>query len=148
MNTEQTSTRSAPRLALLIDAENTYHAHAMQIMSRVFAMGRPTVLRAYGDWMTTQLLPWKKVVQKFAIRPVPQFHHRKGKNASDAVLIMDTMELLHAGNVEGICIASSDSDFTSLAARIREAGLLAYGFGRRDTVPTFAAACDVFVFLD
>lgn len=148
MNTEATSIRSAPRLALLIDAENTYPAHATQIVSRVFAMGRPTVLRAYGDWMTTQLLPWKKLMQQFAIRPVQQFHHRKGKNASDTVLIMDTMDLLHARHVEGICIASSDSDFTSLATRIREAGLLAYGFGRRDTVPAFAAACDGFVYLD
>ena len=139
---------SSTRLAVLIDAENTSPSHAPSLISRVAKFGRPTVRRAYGDWTTAQLTPWKKVLSPLAIRPQQQFRHLKGKNTSDSALIMDAMDLIHWGCVEGICIVSSDSDYVGLAVRIQEAGLLAYGFGLKVTHPSFVAACTDFVFFD
>lgn len=134
---------------MLIDAENAHAAQAASLMKRITEQhGKPTVRRAYGDWTTTQLAPWKKVLHTLAIRPCQQFRYSKGKNAADCALIMDAMDLLHARSVDGFCIVSSDSDFTGLAGRIQEAGQVVYGFGQRETVPAFVAACDAFVFLD
>lgn len=137
-----------PRLAVLIDAENAHASQVPQLMRLVAEQGKPTVRRAYGDWTTTQLAPWKRVLHTMAIRPCQQFRYTKGKNATDAALIMDAMEILQARSVEGICIVSSDSDYTGLAGRIQEAGMAVYGFGQRSTAAAFVAACDEFVFLD
>lgn len=143
------STAPRPRLAVLIDAENAHASQAEALMKLIAEQhGKPTVRRAYGDWTTAQLGPWKKVLHTLAIRPCQQFRYSKGKNASDSALIMDAMDLLHAGSVDGFCIVSSDSDYTGLAGRIQEAGLAVYGFGRRETVQAFVAACDAFVFVD
>jgi uncharacterized LabA/DUF88 family protein len=139
---------SRPRLALLIDAENARAAQLPQVLAYIAGYGKPTVRRAYGNWMTPQLTPWKKVMQSLGIRPCQQFQHTKGKNASDIALVMDAMDLLHQRNVDGFCIVSSDSDYTGLATRIQEAGLPVHGFGQRGTSPTFVAACETFVFLD
>jgi hypothetical protein len=137
-----------PHLAVLIDAENASASHAEALMARVHELGKPTVRWAYGDWTTPQLTPWKRVLSPLGIRPQQQFHHVKGKNTTDSALIMDAMELLHGGRVQGICIVSSDSDFIGLAARIQEAGVAVYGFGVKGTVQGFVRACDEFVFLD
>ena len=139
---------SRPRLGLLIDAENSHAAHLSKVMEHANAYGRPTVLRAYGNWMTPQLTAWKKVMQQHGIQPCQVFQHMKGKNASDSAMVMDMIQLLHARAVDGVCIMSSDGDFTGPAMRLREANLRVYGFGRRETVHTFVAACDVFVYLD
>lgn len=136
------------RLAVLIDAENAHAAHTTRLMNRIAAYGRPTVRRAYGDWTTPQLAPWKKVLHTHAIRPFQQFRYIKGKNTTDSALIMDAMELLHTRSVDGFCIVSSDSDYTGLAGRIQEAGLMVYGFGQSTTAAALVAACDAFVFLD
>ena len=137
-----------PRLAVLIDAENARAAQAEQLMARVAQLGKATAKRAYGDWTTSQLMPWKKLLHPLSIRPCQQFRFTKGKNATDSALIMDAMELLLARSVDGFCIVSSDSDYTGLAARIQEAGLAVYGFGQRCAAASFVAACDEFVFLD
>jgi len=139
---------NSSRLAVLIDAENARAAHIADVMSKVTELGRPTACRAYGDWTTAQLTPWKKVLATFAIRPCQQFRHRKGKNSSDNALIMDAMELMYQGLADGFCIVSSDCDFTGLAGRIQERGLMVYGFGERQTMPAFVAACDEFFYVD
>jgi uncharacterized LabA/DUF88 family protein len=148
MQQKSPSSTRQPRLAVLIDAENLSGAHAPQLMSLVARLGKPIIRRAYGDWTTSQLTLWKSMVHTLAIRPYQQFHYRRSKNASDAALIMDAMELLHQRRVDGFCLVSSDSDFTGLAARIQEAGVPVYGFGRRDTAQAFMAACDAFTYLD
>ena len=137
-----------PKLAVLIDAENSCAAFADQVMDKIITLGRPIIRRAYGDWTTPQLNPWKKLLAARAIRPCQQFSHARGKNAADAALILDAMDLVHGKSVDGLCLVSSDSDFTGLAARAQEAGLLVYGFGVRRTMPAFVAACDEFVFVD
>jgi uncharacterized LabA/DUF88 family protein len=139
-----------PRLAVLIDAENISATHAAHLMELVTQQGNPTIRRAYGDWTNQHLASWRKVLEKLVIRPVQQFHYSKGKNATDSALIMDAMELLHERErrVDGFCIVSSDSDYTGLAGRIREAGLAIYGFGRDDAAPSFVVACNVFMVLN
>lgn len=138
----------APRLAVLIDAENARAAHMDTVMAHVHQLGRATVRRAYGDWTTPQLQPWKPLLETHAILPCQQFRPIKGKNTSDIALVMDAMELLHEQRADGICLVSSDSDYTGLARRAKESNLLFYGFGQRHTHRAFVAACDAFVFLD
>ncbi len=116
-------------------------------MEKINALGRPIICRAYGDWTTPQLTPWKKVLETEGIRPCQQIRHARNKNASDGTLIMDAMEIKHARSVEGICIVSSDSDYTGPAGRLREAGLVVYGFGDKYTVNAFVNVCDEFVFV-
>jgi hypothetical protein len=140
--------RRRPRLAVYIDAENLSGQHAEQLMRLVNERGRVTECRAYGDWTTDYLLSWKKWLHPLGIRPVQQFHYSQGKNASDGTLIMDVMERLHRGRVDGICIASRDSDFVGLVGRAQEHGPMVYGFGQYGASPAFMAACDEFVFLD
>jgi uncharacterized LabA/DUF88 family protein len=106
------------------------------------------VKRAYGDWTTANLKGWKEVLHKMAIQPIQQFSYTTGKNATDSSLIIDAMDLLHAGGLNGFCLVSSDSDFTRLATRIRESGLVVYGFGERKTPQPFVAACDKFVYTE
>lgn len=137
-----------PRLAVLIDAENVSGNLAAHLMQLVNERGRPTVCRAYGDWTTSALNSWKKCLHPLAIRPVQQFHYTQGKNASDATLIMDAMELHHMRKVDHFCLVSSDSDFVGLTCRLQESGSLVYGFGQQGASPAFMAACDEFVILN
>ena len=136
------------RLAVLIDADNARATHIDQLLVEVAKYGRASVRRAYGDWTSTQLTSWKTELLQHSIQPIQQFSYTTGKNATDSSLIIDAMDLLHAGNLDGFCLVSSDSDFTRLAARIREDGRLVYGFGERKTPKPFVAACDTFIYVE
>ncbi len=138
------------RLAVLIDADNAHAAIPVidELMAEVSRYGTATIRRAYGDWTTDNLKKWKAILHKQAIQPIQQFSYTIGKNSTDSALIIDAMDILHAGNVDGFCLVSSDSDFTRLATRIREAGLTAYGFGERKTPDPFVAACDKFIYVE
>lgn len=135
-------------LAVLIDADNAQPGVIGELLAEVASYGTATVKRAYGDWTTPQLGRWKDVLHVHAIQPVQQFSYTSGKNATDSALIIDAMDLLHGGRVDGFCLVSSDSDFTRLATRIREAGLVVYGFGERKTPKPFVAACDKFIYTE
>jgi len=137
-----------PRLAVLIDADNTSASHAANLLEEVAKYGTPTVKRAYGDWTTQHLVRWKPELNRHAIQPVQQFAYTSGKNSTDSALIIDAMDLLYTGNLDAFAIVSSDSDFTRLATRLREAGATVYGLGRRKTPQPFQAACDRFIFLE
>ena len=138
----------ADRLAVLIDSDNTTASLTTELLEEIAKYGTPTVKRAYGDWTTPQLSGWKEELLRHAIQPMQQFAYTRGKNSTDSALIIDAMDLLYAGNVEGFVIVSSDSDFTRLATRLREAGMTVYGIGRRNTPTAFVAACDRFIYLD
>jgi hypothetical protein len=118
------------------------------LLAEVARYGTATVKRAYGDWTTTNLVSWKETLHNLAIQPIQQFRFTVGKNATDSALIIDAMDLLHSGSVDGFCLVSSDSDFTRLATRIREAGLSVYGFGEKKTPKPFVAACDKFIYTE
>jgi hypothetical protein len=117
-------------------------------LAEVSRYGTAAIKRAYGDWTTTNLKGWKDVLHTMAIQPIQQFSYTTGKNATDSALIIDAMDVLHSGSVDGFCLVSSDSDFTRLATRIREAGLVVYGFGERKTPEPFVAACDKFIYTE
>lgn len=136
------------KLAVLIDADNAQASVIQQLLEEVSRYGTATIKRAYGDWTTTNLKSWKDVLHKLAIQPVQQFSYTSGKNSTDASLIIDAMDVLHDGQVDGFCLVSSDSDFTRLATRVREAGLVVYGFGESKTPEAFVAACDKFVYTE
>jgi NYN domain/OST-HTH/LOTUS domain len=138
----------AARLAVLIDSDNTTASLTTELLEEIAKFGTPTVKRAYGDWTTPQLSGWKEELLRHAIQPMQQFAYTQGKNSTDSALIIDAMDLLYAGNVEGFVIVSSDSDFTRLATRLREAGMTVYGIGRRNTPTAFVSACDRFIYLD
>jgi uncharacterized LabA/DUF88 family protein len=136
------------KLAVLIDADNAQASLAEALLAEVVRYGIANVKRAYGDWTTTNLKGWKEVLNALAITPVQQFSYTTGKNATDSALIIDAMDLLYAGGVDGFCLVSSDSDYTRLATRLREAGKAVYGFGERKTPSPFVAACDKFVYTE
>lgn len=136
------------RLAVLIDADNGQASIAEQLMREAARYGTATIKRAYGDWTTPNLQGWKEVLHRMAVQPIQQFRYTTGKNATDSALIIDAMDILHSGRVDGFCLVSSDSDFTRLATRVREAGLVVYGFGEEKTPAAFRAACDKFVFTE
>ncbi|CAN5695528.1 NYN domain-containing protein [soil metagenome] len=136
------------KLAVLIDADNAQATIIHNLLAEVSRYGTANVKRAYGDWTTTRLKGWKDVLHEMAIQPIQQFSYTSGKNSTDSALIIDAMDLLHAGGVGGFCLVSSDSDFTRLATRIREAGLVVYGFGEKKTPQAFVAACDKFIFTE
>lgn len=136
------------RLAVLIDADNASTAVAKELLEEVAKYGRATVKRAYGDWTTQNLVGWKEHLHRHAIQPIQQFAYTKGKNSTDSAFIIDAMDLLYTGNVDGFCIVSSDSDFTRLATRLRESGKLVVGLGERKAPEAFIAACDRFIFLE
>jgi uncharacterized LabA/DUF88 family protein len=142
------ATNTNQKLAVLIDADNAQASVVQELLAEVSRYGTATIKRAYGDWTTTQLKSWKDVLHTMAIQPIQQFSYTTGKNATDSALIIDAMDVLHEGKVDGFCLVSSDSDFTRLATRIREAGLLVYGFGERKTPEPFVAACDKFVYTE
>lgn len=136
------------KLAVLIDADNAQATICAELLAEVAKFGTATVKRAYGDWTTTQLTKWKNHLHKHAVQPIQQFSYTSGKNATDSSLIIDAMDLLYSGNLDGFCLVSSDSDFTRLATRIREAGLVVYGFGQKKTPEPFRAACDKFIYTE
>lgn len=136
------------RFAVLIDADNARASLIRELLAEVAKYGTATVKRAYGDWTTTNLTAWKAQLHESAIQPIQQFRYTVGKNATDSALIIDAMDLLHSGLVDGFCLVSSDSDFTRLATRIRESGLQVYGFGERKTPSPFVAACDKFIHVE
>lgn len=136
------------RLAVLIDADNASAKHLEQLLEETTKYGRATVRRAYGDWTSTRLSAWKTMLLQHSVQPVQQFSYTSGKNATDSALIIDAMDLLYAGNLDGFCLVSSDSDFTRLAARIREDGLPVYGFGKKGTPDPFVRACTIFIYVE
>lgn len=135
-------------LAVLIDADNAQASIIGELLNEVAAFGIATVKRAYGDWTTPSLAGWKKTLHDHAIQPIQQFQYTTGKNATDSALIIDAMDLLHGGRLGGFCLVSSDSDFTRLATRIRESGLVVYGFGEKKTPKPFVAACNRFIYTE
>jgi len=142
---------SAPgprRLALLIDADNAQPSVIDELLAEVARFGSATVKRIYGDWTSPRHGQWKRRLLKHSIQPVQQFAYTTGKNATDSALIIDAMDLLYTSRFDGFCLMSSDSDFTRLAQRIREEGLLVYGFGERKTPEAFVAACDKFIYTE
>lgn len=142
------ATSNNERLAVLIDADNAQASVIQELLAEVSRYGTATIKRAYGDWTTQNLRGWKDLLHKLAIQPIQQFAYTTGKNSTDASLIIDAMDVLHTGSVDGFCLVSSDSDFTRLATRIREAGLVVYGFGERKTPEPFVAACDKFIYTE
>lgn len=136
------------RLAVLVDADNTTHRLASEILEELAKYGTLTVRRAYGDWGTSHLSGWREQLHGHAIQPIQQVAYTKGKNATDSALIIDAMDLLYGGSVDAFAIVSSDSDFTRLATRLRESGRPVYGLGRQTTPEAFQKACDRFIFLE
>lgn len=136
------------KLAVLIDADNAQPAVVEGLLAEIAKYGTATVKRAYGDWTGPQLKGWKEALLKYAIQPIQQFRYTTGKNATDSALIIDAMDLLYGAKLGGFCIVSSDSDFTRLAARVREAGLVVYGFGEKKTPGPFVSACDKFIYTE
>ena len=136
------------KLAVLIDADNAQASVAQELFVEITRYGIATVRRAYGDWTTPNLAGWKPTLLDLAIQPIQQFRYTTGKNATDSALIIDAMDLLHAGSLDGFCIVSSDSDFTRLATRLREAGRTVLGFGEQKTPKPFVAACDKFIYTE
>jgi uncharacterized LabA/DUF88 family protein len=139
---------TSARLAVLIDADNAPPTIADGLLAEVANYGTAHVKRAYGDWTGTVLRGWKEQLLARSIQPMQQFSYTVGKNATDAAMIIDAMDLLYTGRFDGFCIVSSDSDFTRLASRIRESGLTVYGFGERKTPKPFVAACDKFTYTE
>ncbi len=137
-----------PRLAVLIDADNAQAALVGPLLAEIARFGLASVKRAYGDWTSQQMSSWKKTLLAHSIAPVQQFAYTTGKNATDSALIIDAMDLMYSGQFHGFCLVSSDSDFTRLAQRLREEGLIVYGFGERKTPEAFVAACDKFVYTE
>ena len=137
-----------PRLAVLIDADNTSAKHAAALLEEITKYGTATVRRAYGDWADGRLQKWKPQLNLHAIQPIQQFAYTTGKNATDFALVIDAMDLLYAGHLDGFVIVSSDSDFTRLATRLRESAKVVYGIGARKTPQAFVAGCDRFIYLE
>lgn len=137
-----------PRLAVLIDADNAQPAVIDGLLSEVARFGVASVRRIYGDWTTSANNAWKQSLLKHSLSPVQQFAYTRGKNATDSALIIDAMDLMYTGRFDGFCLVSSDSDFTRLAQRLREEGLLVYGFGERKTPEPFVVACDKFIYTE
>ncbi len=145
---ETTARQSDAQLAVLIDADNASTEHLKRLMSEIAILGRASVRRIYGDWTKPQLNSWKNALLSYSLQPIQQFAYTSGKNATDAGLIIDAMDLLYTGRFDGFCLVTSDSDFTRLAQRIREEGLLVYGFGNYGTPKPFMQACDRFTYLE
>ena len=136
------------RLAVLIDADNASRTAMKDVMAEVAVYGTPTIKRIYGDWTTPNLASWKPLLLENAITPVQQYGYTTGKNSTDSAMIIDAMDILYTGQVDGFVLVSSDSDFTRLAIRLREAGKKVYGMGEKKTPNPFIVACDKFVYIE
>ncbi|MDR2716873.1 MAG: NYN domain-containing protein, partial [Treponema sp.] len=144
----QPSGMSQAKLAVLIDADNTQPAIIEGLLDEVAKYGIASVKRIYGDWTSTNLRSWKDRLLEYAIQPIQQFAYTVGKNATDSAMIIDAMDLLYTEKLDGFCIVSSDSDFTRLAARLRESGRIVYGFGEKKTPRAFVSVCDKFIYTE
>jgi len=136
------------RLAVLIDADNVPYSNVKGVMEEITKYGTPTFKRIYGDWTRPTVSGWKNVLLENAITPIQQYSYTSGKNSSDSALIIDAMDILYSGKVDGFCIVSSDSDFTRLATRLREAGMKVFGIGQKKTPNPFIVACDKFIYME
>ena len=136
------------KLAVLIDADNIPYANVKGMMEEIAKYGTPTFKRIYGDWTRPTTTGWKGVLLQNAITPIQQYSYTSGKNATDSAMIIDAMDILYTGRVDGFCIVSSDSDFTRLATRLREAGMRVIGIGEKKTPDPFITACDKFIYIE
>ncbi len=134
--------------AVLIDGDNIPSAYVKEMMEEIAKYGNPTIKRIYGDWTNPRLNKWKTVLLENAITPIQQYGYTSGKNATDSAMIIDAMDILYAGKVNGFCLVSSDSDFTRLATRLREAGMQVFGIGEKKTPNPFIVACDKFIYIE
>ena len=136
------------RLAVLIDADNIPYANIQGMLEEITKYGTPTFKRIYADWTQPTVSGWKKVLLEHSITPVHQYSYTSGKNATDSSMIIDAMDILYTGRVDGFCIVSSDSDFTRLASRLREGGMVVFGLGEKKTPVSFISACDKFIYIE
>ncbi len=136
------------RVAILIDGDNAQASLIEQILVESGKYGNATIRRVYGDWTTPNMSSWKDILNIHAFQPIQQFRYTVGKNATDSAMIIDAMDILHSDQVEGFCLVSSDSDYTRLATRIRESGLLVVGIGEKKTPRAFVSACNVFIYTE
>lgn len=136
------------KIAVLIDADNVSDKYIKHIIDEISNHGTPTYKRIYGDWTKPKLSSWKNVLLNYSISPIQQYNYTTGKNSTDSALIIDAMDILYSHNVDGFCIVSSDSDFTRLAARLREAGMYVIGMGEQKTPTAFISACEKFKYLE
>lgn len=135
-------------LAVLIDGDNIPSAYVKEMMEEIAKYGNPSIRRIYGDWTKPNLSKWKNLLLENAITPIQQYAYTVGKNATDSAMIIDAMDILYSGKVEGFCLVSSDSDFTRLATRLREAGMKVIGIGEKKTPEPFIVACDRFIYVE
>jgi len=135
-------------LAVLIDGDNIPSAYIKEMMEEITKYGNPTIKRIYGDWTKPHLSKWKNLLLENAITPIQQYGYTTGKNATDSAMIIDAMDILYSEKVSGFCLVSSDSDFTKLATRLREAGMLVIGIGEKKTPNPFIVACDRFIYIE
>jgi hypothetical protein len=136
------------KLAVLIDGDNIPSAYISEMMEEIAKYGNPTIKRIYGDWTKPHLTKWKSLLLENAITPIQQYGYTTGKNATDSAMIIDAMDILYSEKVDGFCLVSSDSDFTRLATRLREAGMKVFGIGERKTPNPFIVACDKFIYIE
>ncbi|MEO5789781.1 MAG: NYN domain-containing protein [Gelidibacter sp.] len=136
------------KLAVLIDGDNIPSAYVKEMMEEIAKYGNPTIKRIYGDWTKPHLSKWKNLLLENAITPIQQYGYTVGKNATDSAMIIDAMDILYSQKVDGFCLVSSDSDFTRLATRLREAGMKVYGIGEKKTPNPFIVACDKFIYIE
>lgn len=136
------------KLAVLIDGDNIPSAYVKEMMEEIAKYGNPTIKRIYGDWTNPKLSKWKSVLLDNAITPIQQYGYTTGKNATDSAMIIDAMDILYSEKVNGFCLVSSDSDFTRLAIRLREAGMQVFGIGEKKTPEPFIVACDKFIYIE
>ncbi len=139
---------SNSNLAVLIDGDNIPSAHVKEMMEEIAKYGNPTIKRIYGDWTSPHLSKWKNMLLQNAITPIQQYAYTSGKNATDSAMIIDAMDILYSEKVNGFCLVSSDSDFTKLATRLREAGMQVIGIGEKKTPNPFIVACDRFIYIE
>ncbi|RUT79064.1 NYN domain-containing protein [Ancylomarina longa] len=135
-------------LAVLIDGDNIPSAYIKEMMEEIAKYGNPTIKRIYGDWTKPNLAKWKSLLLENAITPIQQYGYTTGKNATDSAMIIDAMDILYSEKVNGFCLVSSDSDFTRLATRLREAGMTVIGIGEKKTPNPFIVACDKFIYIE
>ncbi len=139
---------SNANMAVLIDGDNIPSAHVKEMMEEIAKYGNPAIKRIYGDWTRPGLAKWKNLLLENAITPIQQYGYTRGKNATDSAMIIDAMDILYSGKVDGFCLVSSDSDFTRLATRLREAGMQVIGIGEKKTPTPFIVACDKFIYIE
>ena len=148
LNQQKMKEKEELKFAVLIDADNVPYANVKGMLNEITKYGIPTIKRIYGDWTKPTVSGWKSVLLENAITPIQQYSYTNGKNATDSAMIIDAMDILHSGDLDGFCIVSSDSDFTRLATRLRESGKFVVGIGERKTPRPFIVSCDKFIYIE